>query len=242
MDTNAAVADHAHNRLFSLTRMVYALGGAFIVYELFGLLAWFLLRNALTHPLGPLRLSGFWLLHGANLAFVVSMIAATLPYSPKGQLFSWRIDEQTHVAGATMSVLWGIIGGATALAFTAPVFWMGDKQLGPITLLIADAMSLIGVLELLLIILALAISSEVLFRGVVFRTFERCASVPAAVIASCFLFAVACPVFGYPAAIILGVVAAVLFYRTRNLLASIIANALFTLGGGAIMLYRGFMH
>lgn len=221
--------------------MTYALCGALILYGLFGFLAWFLLKKAQAYPLELLRFSRFWL-QGANLAFVVAMVAATLPYSPKRQLFSWPADDQKPVAGTQMGLLWGVIGGASALALASPVFWLGHKQLGPITLLVADAMSLVGLLELLLVILALAISSEVVFRGVVFRTLALHASVPAAVVASCFLFVMVCPVFtSYPAAIILGVVAAVLFYRTRNLLASIVANVLFTLGGAAIMLYRGFM-
>jgi len=56
------------------------------------------------------------------------------------------------------------------------------------------------------------------------------------------LFASICPVLSFPSAIILGVASAILYYRTRNLLASITANAIFTVGGGALTLYHGLIH
>jgi len=75
-----------------------------------------------------------------------------------------------------------------------------------------------------------------------FRTLSDYASVPAAVLGSCLLFAYVCPVFSFPAAIILGVVSAILYHRTRNLAASIIANATFTFAGGALTLYHDLLH
>jgi hypothetical protein len=44
------------------------------------------------------------------------------------------------------------------------------------------------------------------------------------------------------AAIILAAVSAVLYYTTRNLAASIIANATFTFAGGALTLYHALLH
>jgi membrane protease YdiL (CAAX protease family) len=96
--------------------------------------------------------------------------------------------------------------------------------------------------KLVFFIIILAVSSEVVYRGVVFRTLADYVSTPAAVFGSCMLFAFICPVLNFPIAIILGGASAILYYRTRNLLASITANAIFTVGGGALTLYHGLMH
>lgn len=221
--------------------MIYVVCGAIVLYELFGLLALFLMRKAQEHPSGVLRPFEIWA-HGANLFFVVTMLAATLPYSPKRRLFRWRMGDGTTVTGTFVSAIWGLVGGLAALALAIPFLWLGDKQLRPISLLLMDTLSPIGLLKLAFFVLALAISSEIVFRGIVFRTLKGYASAPAAVFASCLIFATVCPVFSYPNAIILGVVSAILFQRFRNLLAPITANVLFMLGGSAIMLYRGLMH
>jgi hypothetical protein len=86
------------------------------------------------------------------------------------------------------------------------------------------------------------VSGEVIYRGIVFRTPGDYASAPAAVFGSCLLFAYACPVLSFPAAIILGTVSAVLYNTTRNLAASIIANATLTFAGGALTLYHALLH
>ena len=96
--------------------------------------------------------------------------------------------------------------------------------------------------ELVFFIIILAVSSEVVYRGVVFRTLVAYAGTPAAVLGSCMLFAFIFPVLSFPSAIILGGTSAILYYRTRNLLTSITANAIFTVGGGALTLYHGLMH
>jgi len=113
--------------------------------------------------------------------------------------------------------------------------------LNQIQLLIANALSPLGVLKLVFFTFALAVSSEIVFRGIVFRTCARYASVPAAILASCLLFALIFPALGFIAAIILSVTSSILYYKTRNLLASILANALFTVGGNGITLYHRLM-
>ena len=135
------------------------------------------------------------------------------------------------------------LGGGVALLVASPVFWFGWGQgkFESIQLLIAHALSPLGVLNLLFFIFALAVSSEIVFRGIVFRTCARYATVPAAALASCLLFAYIFPVVGFIAAIILSVTSSILYHKTRNLLASILANALFTVGGNGITLYHHLM-
>lgn len=220
---------------FSLTRMIYAVCGAIIGYEVCGLGAWLLVRKAQGRPLDHLSVLPLSF-YAADVFFIVTMLIATLAYRPR-QLFRWQVRNESPVRNAWQSVMWGIIGGLVALLIASPLFWRGDEQLRPVSLLIASAISPLGVLKVGVFVLALAVSGEAVYRGIVFRTLERYASAPASLFASCLVFAVVCPVFSYPAAIVLGVTSAVLFYKTDKLLAPIVANALFTLGGGGIMLY-----
>ena len=136
----------------------------------------------------------------------------------------------------------GLAGGMVAFGIAIPVIWFGDRELESVRRLIATALSPIGVLDLIFFVIALAVSGEVIYRGIVFRTLSDYASVPAAVFGSCLLFAYVCPVLSFPAAIILGAVSAILYYTTRNLAASIIANATFTFAGGALTLYHALLH
>ncbi len=223
---------------FSLTRMIYAVCSAIILYKIVELGGWFLLRRAKSLPWG-FSLFGLWF-RATSLLFALTMLAVTLPYHPKSEIFRWSSPTFRPI-GLLRSIGMGLAGGVAALALASPLFWLVDKRLEFVPSLIADALSPLRVFELVFFIIVLAVSSEVVYRGVVFRTLADYASTSAAVLGSCLLFASICPVFSFPNAVILGIVSAILYSRTRNLLASITANAVFTVGGGALTLYHGLM-
>jgi membrane protease YdiL (CAAX protease family) len=225
--------------VFSLTRMIYAVCSAIILYKVIEFSGWFLLRRMQSPPWG-LSLFGFWF-RATGLLFALTMLAVTLPYHPKSEIFRWS-QPTDRPAGIFRSIGLGLVGGVAALALASPIFWLVGSRAEFIPSLLADALSPLRVFELAFFIIILAVSSEVVYRGVVFRTLVAYASTPAAVLGSCMLFALICPVLSFPSAIILGGASAILYYRTRNLLASITANAIFTLGGGALTLYHGLMH
>jgi membrane protease YdiL (CAAX protease family) len=225
--------------VFSLTRMIYAVCSAIILYKVVEFSGWFLLRRARSIPWG-LTVFGFWY-RATCLLFALTMLAVTLPYHRKSEIFRWS-QSTVRPLGVFRSIGLGLVGGTAALALASPIFWLAGSRTEFIPSLIADALSPLRVFELVFFIIILAVSSEMVYRGVVFRTLVGYASTPAAVLGSCMLFAFICPVLSFPAAIILGVLSAILYYRTRNLLASITANSIFTVGGGALTLYHGLMH
>ena len=225
--------------VFSLTRMIYSVCIAIILYKVVEFSGWFLLRRAQSIPWG-LTVFGFWY-RATCLLFALTMLAVTLPYHPKSEIFRWS-QPTDRPMGIFRSIGLGLAGGVAALAFASPIFWLVGSRTEFIPSLIADALSPLRVFELVFFTIILAVSSEVVYRGVVFRTLVDYASIPAAVLGSCMLFAFIFPVLSFPSAIILGGTSAILYYRTRNLLASITANAIFTVGGGALTLYHGLMH
>ena len=224
--------------IFSLTRMIYTVCSAIILYEIVAFAGWFLLRRAHSLPWG-LSLFGLWF-RATSLWFALTMLAVSLPYRPKSEIFRWS-SPASRIHGTFRSIGLGLVGGVAALALASPIFWLVDKRLEFIPSLIADALSPLRVLELVFFIIVLAVSSEVAYRGVVFRTLADYASTPAAVFGSCLLFASIYPVLSLPSAIVLGVISAILYNRTCNLLAPIAANAVFTVGGGALALYHALM-
>jgi membrane protease YdiL (CAAX protease family) len=234
IDANDVQDAHAQ---FSLTRMIYAVCGAIIFYKLLELVGWFMFSKIRKIPLGLDRFD-LWL-HAVNLFLVLAMLAISLPYGSRSELFRWS-SVRTAV-GVLKSVGLGVSGGVVALTLASPFLWFGGRQLGFIRLLIANSLSPLGVLDAALFIIGLAISCEMAYRGIVFRTLADYASMPSATVGSTLLFAYIYPGLGFPAAIILGIVSAILYYKTRSLLAPIIANVVLTVGGGALTLYHSLM-
>jgi membrane protease YdiL (CAAX protease family) len=192
---------HNPNCMFTLTRMLYTVCGASILYRVtWQLLGWYLFSRLQKGPWGLYRVDVWF--YGVDFLFLLLMLAVGLSYTPKSELFRWSSTKS--IAGAFRSIASGLAGGTVAFVIAIPVFWLGDRELESIRRLIATAMSPIGVLDLIFFVIALAVSGEVIYRGIVFRTLSDYASVPAAVFGSCLLFASVCPVLSFPAAIILG--------------------------------------
>lgn len=81
----------------------------------------------------------------------------------------------------------------------------------------------------LALILLVAGCTEVLFRGILFRALTEHATLLASLIASCLVCYMVWPIYNPLAGILFGIASAVLFYRTRAIVSSIVANMVFTL-------------
>ena len=228
--------------IFSLTRMIYSVCGAVILYIILQHGSRFLLA-AQKFPFLLTRMDVWF--YASDLSFGLAMLVVILAYHPRSELFRWSSASVTPpaVTGTLWSIVVGATYGAAAFVVASPVFWwLGDRHLGSIRLSIGGALSPLRVAEPIFLIIVLAVCSEVVCRGVVFRTLANYATTPAAILGSALVFASIYPVLSFAVAMILGSVCALLYYRTRNLLAPIVANAVFTTGGGALTLYRSLMH
>jgi membrane protease YdiL (CAAX protease family) len=223
-------ADQSSDSIFSLTRMIYTVGCSVAVYEAVAIIGWLWLTRAQRFPGGSFDL---WF-HATNLAFVVAMVAVAVPYSPKSEIFRW--STLGRPAGIVKSIAWGTVGGAGAFVLASPLFlWLHDRQLEFVRRLIARALTPLGVLDLAFFVISMAAASEAVFRGVVLRTLAGYASLAAALFGSCLLFAYAYPLFSFPTAMILGLASALVYYKTRNLIARFL-RALFSQSPAALSL------
>src|SRR5229473_7527814 len=124
--------------VFSLTRMIYAVCSAIILYKVVEFSGWFLLRRARSVPWG-LTVFGFWY-RATCLLFALTMLAVTLPYHRKSEIFRWSSPTSRPI-GLLRSIGIGLAGGVAALALASPLFWLVDKRLEFVPSLIADALS-----------------------------------------------------------------------------------------------------
>lgn len=226
----------------SLTRTIYVVSVAVLFFEVvaFFISRWSLRTQALSP--GPSRFTRFELaFYGVHLVFIVVTVIAAMTYTPRSELFHWPRSTAFNAIAALKTIGVGLIGGICALGVATPFLWFGARRVDFIRSLIAQALSPKGVLVLMFFVVALALGSELLYRGVLFRTLAAYVSLPAAILGSCMVFAFTNPLFGLPEGIIIGAACAIVYYRTRHLLAAITANAVFTVSAGGLTLYHSLM-
>lgn len=233
-----------HNfETFSLTRTIYVVSAAVLFYQYVGLAISRWMLRAQAFPWGLSHYSRFELAYYAvDLLFVLVTIIAAMTYRPRAELIRWPRSAAFDSIATLKAIALGVVGGICGLAVATPLLWFGSRRLDFIRSLIAQALSPQGVLALVLVVVALSVGSELLYRGVLFRTLAGYVSVPAAILGSCIAFGFTNPVFGLAEGIIIGAACAIVYYRTRHLLAAIAANAVFTVGAGGLTLYHSLMH
>jgi len=230
-------------REFSLSKLIYTMCGVTIAYNLsvrYGVQ--FLFQSRSNYSVGRWTAAVSYGYPGLILLFSLAMVAAVLPYRPIKSLFVWSPTPEKKDGSVVRNVIFGLVGGLVASAVPIPAMFHADRNAGFVAEVISRTTSPdgIAIIMLLLLLIALPISTEMVFRGIVFRTLAEHASVPSAVVGSCLLFAYFSPVFNPIVGAILGVVCAILHYRTRSLVPPIIANGIMTLVEGGFFLYRAF--
>ena len=220
----------------ALTRMIYAFCGGTVFYWLLEYSVMVVFSRQRPVPWALYR----WGDYVTNGGFFAAMLIVVAAYGFRAEVFLWRDEPTERVTSCVSSGFLGILGGLVALLIASPTVWFGwdTARLRSIGTLIANALSPLPILFLVVVALALAFSSEMVFRGIVLKTLARYTTISAAALVSCLLFACLFPVLGLVAAIILGVTSSILYYSTRNLVAPILANALFTVGCSGIALYQ----
>jgi len=178
--------------------------------------------------------------------YVIVFMAGIICIRPSTTLFFWNRVPDLKSYSILRLLFIGLIGGAIAsvLASALPISGMhkgigtaGD-QIAQIINYNHSAMLMIPITILLIIFVA--VITELFFRGIVFRSLAEYSTMPAATVVSCLLCSLVWPIYNPTAGIVLGVVSSILFYRTGKILPSVVANAAFTLTGPAcsVLLHR----
>lgn len=183
-------------------------------------------------------------IYPANLLFfLLIMLVVVFIYRPMGAMVKWIPTAEVGCSRHIRNFGYGVIGGLICCAVAVPIMVLkGGIRVRFFFNIFADAygMSAGSILMFLVVVLALPIASEMVFRGVILRTLAEYVSIPAAIIASSVLFAYWWPVLDWYEAIVVGLVSAILYCRTRTLTASIIANAVLSVGSGVLIVILAY--
>jgi len=213
----------------SLSKVIYVLAGMFASLYFVDKFAVHLMSKIFRTDYTR-SLFDAWFLYLGLCCVAAPIIGATF-FSPVKSLFSWPTHNSTRSPDKFVQVLCGVAGGLLASLLAAPlpkglsegVIWdLASRLAGD------DSYYLFFPFLVLLGIVA-SVATELFFRGVVFRVLVVSANLTSAIVASSLLSAYMWSFDRPLAVLIFGVISGLLFYRTRNLLASILANTLFLL-------------
>jgi membrane protease YdiL (CAAX protease family) len=183
-------------------------------------------------------------IYSANLLFfLLVMLVVVFIYRPIGAMVKWTPSAEVSGSRHFQNLGYGVAGGLVCCAVAVPIMVLrGGMRVRFFFNIFSDAygMSAGSILMFLMVALALPIASELVFRGVILRTLAEYVSIPAAIIASSVLFAYWWPVLDWYEAIIIGLVSAILYCRTRTLTASVIANAILSVGSGVLIVFLAY--
>lgn len=169
-----------------------------------------------------------------SLFSVLQLLVLLVVFHPHvREMFEFR-----GVPRAVGNILLGISAGVIALSATLPSFLGSHQASGNVLFLANHFYSASGLGLALLLVFLLPVASEIFFRGIFLRQLLESISAVSAVIVSTLLFVLSWPAFNLIAGAALGLAAGILFYRTRSVLACIVANASFTVGTIVLQISR----
>ncbi len=135
-------------------------------------------------------------------------------------------------------ILWGFLAGFLTYAASLPILLRLDRHSGLTDLIISDFYHPEIILVLVLLAILLPTSSEIVFRGIIFKAFLESSSMVPAALLSAFAFALVWPIYNSIIGFLLGLATALLYHRFRNVLPAIVANAVLTIACAATLVYR----
>lgn len=227
-----------------LDRLIYVISGGAVVYGLAMRLGTaYFIRVLRSENVTKIDIASQYGYSAILVIYLLTMIAIAVVYRLLGEEFTWERSAPGGRGGTPKRVVYGAAAGLICCAATVPVIWgHGGSRVHLLVSTVAHAygLSIGSILMVLLLGVALPIASEVVFRGIVLRSFAYFVSVPAAVVASTLLFALWWPVMNWYGSVVLGVISAILYVRTRTLTASVVANSVVSLGSAALILMFAF--
>jgi membrane protease YdiL (CAAX protease family) len=151
------------------------------------------------------------------LLSLLLLLGIIFSYGSIRSILAWEPNRISATTAVTLGLTAGILVAAFAgLSHNSDSIFQG--------LLFSRAQTLIGVFYLSVILLAVPLAGEVVFRGIIFRTLAERATVPAAFIASSLLFAYLYPLYNFNTRLLFGILASALFYWTKSLIAPMFAS------------------
>jgi membrane protease YdiL (CAAX protease family) len=163
------------------------------------------------------------------VVFLAGLIVVIFCYRVGPLRMTLREMGLTFSVPRLRELLWGFLAGSLAYAASLPILLRLDQHSGLTGLIIGNFYHPAIILFVILFAILLPISSEIVFRGIIFKTLSESSSVVPAVLLSAFVFALVWPIYDSIVGFLLGIATALLYHRFRNVFPAIVANAVLTI-------------
>ncbi|MHB8413508.1 MAG: CPBP family glutamic-type intramembrane protease [Candidatus Acidiferrales bacterium] len=173
----------------------------------------------------------------AMTVLLVQLIVVLYFYRPLKVFFTLPVEEESEKQPLGGFVI-GIMGGVFASLASIPFLLSGNPIHIIAQELLSWPISLTLVWQVVLLLVVLPVLSELVFRGIVFRFLKGASSFWPAAIGSSLLFACVWPIPTAFVAVILGMVSALVFQKSRTLASSVLTNVTLTILVETFLLLR----
>jgi uncharacterized protein len=130
---------------------------------------------------------------------------------------------------------WGFLSGLLVYAASLPILFKVERNSGLADSIIGNFYHFKLVVIVVLYVALLPVASEIVHRGIIFKSFLQSSSLPSAALLNAVVFAMVWPVHNWMIGFLLGVVTAVLYRRFGSVVSPIVANAVLTLACAATL-------
>jgi membrane protease YdiL (CAAX protease family) len=175
---------------------------------------------------------------GMAVIFLAELIIVVCCYRLGPLRMTLRDMGLTFAVPRLKELLWGFLAGFLAYAASLPILLRLDPHSGLTGLIIGNFYHPAIILVVVLFAILLPTSSEIVFRGIIFKAFLESSSVVPAVLLSAFAFALVWPIYNSIIGLLLGIATALLYHRFRNVFPAIVANAVLTIACAATLIYQ----
>jgi membrane protease YdiL (CAAX protease family) len=173
--------------------------------------------------------------------FLLTQLAVLMFFfRPLPSIIAARSSENSANRPKIAHIGLGFLAGL--VAFLAGASFIGGPQSSTLGTFLANHFFTVSSLVLIVLVAVLIpVASEIFFRGIFFRQLLDSMPLVSSLILSTALFAWAWPMFNSIAAIALGILSGLLYYRTRSILACVVANATATIALGIYVTCRALL-
>jgi membrane protease YdiL (CAAX protease family) len=175
---------------------------------------------------------------GMAIVFLAELLIVMCCYRLGPLRMTLRDMGLTFSVPRLKELLWGFLAGFLAYAASLPILLRLDRHSGLTGLIIDNFYHPAIILVVVLFAILLPTSSEIVYRGIIFKAFLESAGFVPAVLLSAFVFALVWPIFNPVIGLLLGFATALLYHRFRNVFPAIVANAVLTIACAATLIYH----
>ncbi len=175
---------------------------------------------------------------GMAVIFLAELIVVVCCYRLGPLRMTLRDMGLTFSVPRLKELLWGFLAGFFAYAASLPILLRLERHSGLTGLIIGNFYHPAIILVVVLFAILLPVSTEIVFRGIIFKALLESSSVVPAVLLSALAFALVWPIYNSIIGLLLGIATALLYERFRNVFTAIVANAVLTIACAATLIYQ----